>query len=393
MGAAILVTVLSACVGGTTTRPVESATPSTTTLTLATGWNRANDFPLPGRDEPNLAWSGSEVFVVGGVLGPPCPPTADCVQDDIARDGAAFDPSTGTWRELADAPLNVPPWSAAFAGGRMFVYGERGRSSTGERELVLLSYDPNTNRWREYEAPDATPRMLVGDGDRLLLVSGSDERGVVPDLALDVATSEWSELPEDPIGPAFDRRITPTPAGLVLTAKALVADPGSGSPSATKVAIFDDDSGTWSRLPDIEQQIDGWQWVWSGTRLVSPELGGADGGKVGNWGREYPFGGVLTIPHGEWSPLPDVPEPVGSPWIRTASGGGRFMVGGGHVYDDKRETWTLAERPAGAAQAAGPAIWASERLVVVGGADWDSSRELKGTHSLQTWIYSPSRES
>ena len=209
---------------------------------------------------------------------------------------------------------------------------------------------------------------------------------------LDIATGAWSELPEDPLGPAFNRHVATTPAGLVLTAQELVAEPGPERPSVLMAALYDENSGAWSRLPDTAQ-IDGWQWVWSGTRLVAPELGGADGGEVGNWGREYPFGGILAIPGGEWSPLPNAPEPLGIRWIWSASGGGRFMVAGGYIYDDERESWTWVERPPGAAQAAGPAIWAGDRLVVVGGADWFSSRELNGTHSPQTWIYSPPRSS
>ncbi len=343
------------------------------------GWSRVDDFPLNARTVPTLAWSGSEVFVVGGDTGPPCPPTADCVWTALARDGAAFDPVLGTWRVIRDAPIDIPPSSAAFAGGRLFVSVD----ATGES--VLVSYDVDADRWDMWDMPDSVPRTLVADGDRVLFVSDSDEGGTSADLVLDVVSGEWAELPPDPLGPAFDRVITPTPEGLVLTAKELGASPGSERPALTIAAIYDQEAGQWSRLPDTGQ-IGGWRWMWTGSRLVDPQLGGADGGEVGNWGRTYPYGGTITVPEGTWAPLTDPPEPLQNAWIHDAVGSGRFAVSGGYLYDDERMRWTIVGRPDAATQEPGPAIWADENLVVLGGVDWTTS---DGSVSSTTWTYTP----
>src|SRR6478735_6176169 len=65
-------------------------------------WAQVDDFPLSARTVPTLAWTGSEVFVVGGDTGPPCPPAADCAWGALARDGAAFDPVEETWRVIRE---------------------------------------------------------------------------------------------------------------------------------------------------------------------------------------------------------------------------------------------------------------------------------------------------
>jgi len=350
---------------------------------VGSGWSQVDDFPLSARTVSTLAWSGSEVFVVGGDTGPPCPPNADCAWTELARDGAAFDPVLGTWRVIRDAPIDIPPSSAAFAGGQLFI-----SVMNANGESVLVSYDVDADGWDTWDMPDSVPRTLVADGDRVLFVSGSDERDISADLVLDVRSGTWSELPPDPLGSTFDRVITPTPEGLVLTAKELVASPGSERPALTIAAVYDKESGQWSRLPDTGQ-IGGWRWMWTGSRLVDPQLGGADGGEIGNWGRTYPYGGTLTLPEGTWSTLTDPPEPLQNAWISDAIGPGRFALSGGYLYDDERVSWTAVGRPDGAPHEPGPAIWTDEKLLVLGGVDWTSSG---GTVTQAAWTYTPAAQ-
>ncbi|GAA1957693.1 hypothetical protein [Agromyces allii] len=328
---------------------------------------------------PAVVWTGTEVIVAGGDTGPPCPPNADCVSNQQARDGAALDPATGRWRRISDAPVDIPPYaSAAYADGRALIL-----ASTGD-ERRLLSYDVDTDRWDRINLPDDAPRALVGDGDRVLLASTSDEHGRFADFILDVETGAWSQLTADPLGQIFDRVLTPTPDGLVLTGKQLVEDPGADGPALTIAAWLDRRSGKWSRLPDTEQ-IGGWRWAWTGTRLVDPTLGGGDGGEVGSWDRSYPYGGAISVPDGQWSPLPEPPSPRQDHWL-TDTAGGRFSFSGGYVYDDRRSSWTPIDRPDHAPQHADAAVWADDRLVVVGGTDWN---DAGGTISSQTWIFDP----
>ena len=70
------------------------------------------------------------------------------------------------------------------------------------------------------------------------VASGSDENGVQPDRVLDTSTGEWSTLPEDPLKPSFDRMITATPEGLVLTAKPIQADGSPANPALVHAAVL-----------------------------------------------------------------------------------------------------------------------------------------------------------
>lgn len=61
------------------------------------------DSPLTPRRDHQEAWTGEEMLIVGG---------------DGPRDGAAYDPTTDTWRSLPDTPIQTSgdPAGAAPVG-------------------------------------------------------------------------------------------------------------------------------------------------------------------------------------------------------------------------------------------------------------------------------------
>lgn len=366
----VVVAVLGGCATGV------AAPPLPTSVDPGVGWYTVPDLPVEPRDEPLVVWTGDEVLVVGGATGPPCPPGADCERGDARRDGAALDPLTGTWRRIADAPRDVGFARGAVVGEDVFVVVD------SDGPAVLLSYRVAQDRWQEWPVPVDDLGTPVADGDSVVFVAGSHERGVSPDHVLDVATGSWSVLAQDPLGPAFDRVLTPTPDGLVLVARELVPDPGSGGPALAQAALLDRTDSTWTRLPGTGQ-IGGWTWTWTGTRLVAPELGEADGGEVNPWDRAYPYGGSIDLPDGGWSPLPNPPQPRTDAWVPHTLGD-RFAASAGYVYDDDDQSWTPLARPEGGPDDAGAAVWAGDRLVVVGGVSWSGS---SGTRDAATWVY------
>ncbi len=337
-------------------------------------WARLPDLPLARRDGPVVVWTGAEVLAIGGDTGDECPPRADCAAPNSAAvDGAALDVADRTWRPIADAPRPVPAYSPhALVGEELFVVVAG----------TVLVYEIAEDRWT------TLPRRIdgwyqpVADVDRLVLVSGSDEQGGRADLVWTPATRTWSELPDDPLGPSFDRTLVSTPRGLVLGAHDLVESPGAGAdPSYVEAALLDRGTGRWRTFGPSGQL--GAPWAVVGDRLVAVSLDGTDGGgdPPGDYGRRVPFGGRLDLATGAWSPLPDPPQPPapGAGGWPVVALDGPLVAASGQLYDDATGTWREVPRPAGPVALPGPAVWAGDALVVVTGEEegdsWDQVRD------------------
>src|SRR5919201_6196124 len=61
-------------------------------------WQSIPPGPVDGRVEASAVWTGQEVIVWGGEVGP---------QMVRQATGAAFDPALGKWRPLPDSPLSA----------------------------------------------------------------------------------------------------------------------------------------------------------------------------------------------------------------------------------------------------------------------------------------------
>jgi hypothetical protein len=331
------------------------------------GWQPLPASPLSPRADAHAFWTGSQVLVVGGTDDVRCPPNADCVdRAPPLSDGAAYDPGTETWTELPDAPVPLGIASGGVVDGTLYLwvpgFEQGGRTA-------FLSITPGDDAWVEREAPfGPDPSMdLVAAGDQLVAYQGTQEAGVEPDLSYDPETERWSELPPDPLTPAFDRQLLWTGDALVLLGHELVAQPNSAEPSLVLAARLDLANGAWERYPDSESL--GGPWGWTGDRIVNAAIGGADGGQVNNWGRTYPWGGVLDPATGSWSDLPGSPDVAADATGIWAAGGGWTISGDGWAFHDGSSTWVALRRPgAGAADEGQAAVWADDRLLVFGGA-------------------------
>lgn len=341
------------------------------------GWKQLADLPLSPRSGPVVVSTGHGIVVVGGDIGDPCPPNADCARVEAARDGAILDPATGTWKEIAPAPRSIPAYTrGVVAGGHVFIRVDR----------ALLDYDLGRDHWRTLSK--VSPWYdLEADGARLLLVSGSDEQGVRPDLVYDVRTGRWSALPADPLGKTFDRGITATTSGLVLTAHALVPNPGGGANPTYLIAARYDAKKGWTRLPDATDMLGGGRWSWTGRLMIAVALDATNGGgdPPGDYGRYIPFGGRLDPATGTWSRLPEAPEYLTGGWPVDAIGGD-MVAAEGWVYDDTTQTWRKVPRPEGAPERPGPAAWVTDRVYVIGGSSDD--RKAEDAYDTSVWSWS-----
>lgn len=359
--------------------------------TQRSGWHRGEDFPLPWRDQPVVTEVDGKVLVVGGVGGPPCPRTASCLapMDQVRSDGALFDPRTGSWTPIADAPEPLR-WGAAVSIGTD-VYLATDRALYVWHAVSDTWQTVRTFRRHQYAQP-------VADGSRLLLVRGTNENGVRPDLTYHPASGAWGRLPVDPFGVTGSRSVTATPDGLVLGGNAIEADDRPSDPPLVHAALLAPGARAWQPFEVAPVLGNENRFAWTGERLVLAALGGGDGGATGNYGRFIPYAGALDPSTGKWSLLTDVPDANSawtqdSRWWPVEEVGGARSATGTWVYDDTARTWRRLTRPDGAPTTPGPATWVEDALVVVGGITWPqeggAATSGKTTVSQQVWTLRP----
>ncbi|MEY2523117.1 MAG: hypothetical protein QOJ66_1682, partial [Ilumatobacteraceae bacterium] len=96
-------------------------------------WRIIDNAPIAGRRSATTVWTGSRVVIWGGL-------------DDEGRglhDGALFDPSSGEWTKMTDAPAEVSAEGSAavWTGTEVLVWG-------GPSGSKGAAFDPKTEQWR-----------------------------------------------------------------------------------------------------------------------------------------------------------------------------------------------------------------------------------------------------
>lgn len=100
------------------------------------GWKHLPQAPGPGRSDAAAVWTGTEALIWGGST-TTGPMTLDA-------GGIAWNPTTRTWRTIPEAPFGLASArGVAFADGVLFTGGTQRDSS----EPVDLWLDLRTNRW------------------------------------------------------------------------------------------------------------------------------------------------------------------------------------------------------------------------------------------------------
>ncbi len=141
-------------------------------------WTTLPTPPVVGRQSAASVWSGSEWIVWGGTTG-----TGEL------DDGAAFDPSSGTWRVLARSPLTERRVRAVWTGSEMIVDAGStgGDRATGNGEMALAdgaAYDPASDTWRALSAGLAHPGFVpIWTGRHVVMFAKGS--AVVYDVAAD----------------------------------------------------------------------------------------------------------------------------------------------------------------------------------------------------------------
>lgn len=325
-------------------------------------WTKIAAGPLSPRWEALGAWVDGRYLVFGGHSDFMCGPAASCVSPTWLDDGALYDPATDRWTPITPMPMTAGYGSLVTLGSSAYLLTWEGRSAT------LMRYDTERDSWSTYAMPSSTAGELVATDSKLLLVSSTDESGVAPDHAFDPETGTFTELPDDPLGPSFNRSAIWIGDRLLLAAHDLVDNPGSEKPSLVRLAELDDDLTTWRELGAT--QILGSGARYASDRVVWTGLGSADGGEVNNWGRHYDFGGIFDPNAGTWAELPTPPS--GGPLLGTAVVTGGLVEVGGHLLNPVTLEWTTVPALPAGEPVGGTTIGGDESVLVWGGGSYET---------------------
>ena len=356
-------------------------------------WRELPTPPLSPRAGALAVWTGREVIFVGGES-KPCPPLITCddplgprraarVYGDAA-DGAAFDLSAGRWRRLASVPTRVHLMSAWYARGRVLVEDQRGR---------WWSYDVAGDAWTRFR-PRWDGRSGVSTAGGLVYGLSTYRYGRPGGhvVTYDPATGTWARYPVDRVRPRIEGYPLATTEGPVLVGSYASRAAYHHLPSTMVVDVWT--GHAWRRLP-LTPQLDR-SPVWTGRRLVDPVQGTRYHGGPDAWPRRYPEGGILDPATARWSALPAAwqaaqvgygdPSPGWDVDMPYGAAGPRVVVDG-EVYDDDTASAWLLPRPRGAPEHFASGVWAGDRLVVLGGADFHGQHQTG--ISRRAWVYTP----
>jgi len=268
-----------------TTTTVASATPAR----LAAGhWLTIPAAPLSNRLSTSVAWTGEELIVWGGNDSPSGQPH---------NDGAAYNPTTRSWRKLAPSPLTPRGGAAAvWTGSEVLFWGgvlpaPAGRVTPGS--VATAAYRPGTNSWRTLAPaplpPTAFP-MGFWTGDRVVLFSGLHA------ASYDPSTNKWQRLPSavlpshlpgwDVQRRGFQLAVSAGP-GRILAWSGWGAQKWTGPTSSKETAgsdlfRYNESTNHWTALGPVAPAISGpSEAFWTGSRVLvlasvarTPNLGG-----------------------------------------------------------------------------------------------------------------------
>jgi hypothetical protein len=344
------------------------------------GWRKLPDPPLSARYDASAFWTGQEVIVLGGTDAVPCP--GDCPVRPRAplADVTALDPAAGVWRPLTQPPQPLGSIRGAVLSGTLYLVDDAVPPS-------FLGYRVDEDRWDVLPKPKGDHfGGLVAAGSRLVALGGSEENGIVADQVYDPESKGWADLPRDPLAPSFDRSMVWTGRDLVLLGIRLDSlRPPNAAPVYSAAVL--DHAQRWQRLPDSD--VVGWSptWFFAGGSIVNPSLGSADGGATNNWGRAYPFGGIL-MPPARWVPLPEIPPgPRDGVFGGISVGGGDYVVSSaGWALHVPTSRWIPIVPPPERIDTGVAAVWAGDELIGFGGVRWDGERS---TILGSAWAWRP----
>jgi hypothetical protein len=211
---------------------------------------------MTGRSSAVGVWTGSE-FIVWGGSG--TPPTGTTTATTDSRAGAAYDPSTDTWRRIAGAPLDprLAP-AAVWTGQEMLVWGGLPVANAVDPSNEAAAYRPATDSWRRLPDAPVAGYEATWTGTELIVLGADGDIA-----AYDPRADTWRSLPAAP-AVGYTRSLVWTGTELLM----FVA-PNGVDTAVTGFRLGPDDSSWRPTAPSNHWALEASRMVWTGTEAVA----------------------------------------------------------------------------------------------------------------------------
>ena len=161
-------------------------------------WSALPPAPIAARWDAASAWTGRQLLIWGGDYGPR--------GDQLAGDGAAYDPTTKRWTKLPAAPISARTQLASvWTGSELFIWGGDAADGISGNGAI---YNPVTMKWRKLPAGPLSGRtgaQAVWVDNEVIVIGGdpaalSTTQQVHTDLAAFSPTmNQWTALAPMPL--------------------------------------------------------------------------------------------------------------------------------------------------------------------------------------------------
>jgi hypothetical protein len=360
-----------------------------------------------GRSEHHAVWTGQEMIVIGGDDASSIGGTGSSSLR-LVDGGAAYDPSTDTWRELAATDLfgRRVDFSVVWTGREILIWGGTTKRVSGpvRREYLNtgLRYEPSTDTWRPMAEAPLTGRALhqaVWTGSEMLIWGGMG--GAADGARYDPVLDRWAMLPTEGAPPFCWGHA-------IWTGRDMLLWPGLGSKE--DICRFDPRADRWSTssMPELLRR-EKWQGTnqlaWTGNELLvlrewTPPMSSGDERE------KTPMAGFrVDLDRGAAIPMSTDGAPVnrsgpatvwtGSEWVvwggtRGGAFGAWFITPDGGRYDPKRDVWTPIPEESWLSPNAPlfghSAVWTGREVLLWGGKCCRGSPQIRGHGPDRFWF-------
>jgi hypothetical protein len=148
--------------------------------------------PSTSRAGPAAVWTGTEMIIWGGATLLSNPPSGGPYESALLADGAAYNPTTKTWRSISAPNTGLMGPAAVWTGTEMLVWGGSDEYNCGggadcPGSNLGYRYNPTTDQWQYITTVNAPgPRTgpgAVWTGTSLMIWGGYQALGAATDGA------------------------------------------------------------------------------------------------------------------------------------------------------------------------------------------------------------------